>query len=392
MKRRLSHILSVAFVVILCFAFTVPAYAFGLPDATVGTPYSAKVTTNGTEDFTSTSVSGTLPPGMTVTQSGYDLYLSGTPTAVGNYSFNVYWETENGAGAPAWTITVISAPATPTPTTTTTPTTSPEVVVPPTSSPVTATAPKLTKSPSGENISSGSSTSFIARADNAATYTWYVVGADGSTMTVSEANSKYTGVKITGDGTEKLVIANAPLSISGASFYCVFSNSAGSTNSASAKLTVTPAAQATVKPSVTASPSPTPSPSASPKATATPKPAASTSPNEEPASDPDDNHQHNFSNSWSGDNDTHWHECNCGERRDEDTHAVSTWTKMDKHTEMGICTVCGRGVLRQAQKSGAFGKIILGVVIVGALGAGGYFTYTGLSRMKSKSSGRRGRH
>jgi hypothetical protein len=59
-----------------------------LPDATVGTPYSEQLTTaGGTDPVTFTAPTpAALPPGLTLASDGT---ITGTPTAGGNFSFNV---------------------------------------------------------------------------------------------------------------------------------------------------------------------------------------------------------------------------------------------------------------------------------------------------------------
>jgi len=58
-----------------------------LSDATVGTPYAATFdVANGVAPYTYAAVSGTLPPGLTLTRDGV---LSGTPSVAGGYSFYV---------------------------------------------------------------------------------------------------------------------------------------------------------------------------------------------------------------------------------------------------------------------------------------------------------------
>lgn len=52
---------------------------------TVGTPYSSSISVTGTAPFTSELLSGTLPPGLTLSGAT----LSGTPTTEGTYHFNI---------------------------------------------------------------------------------------------------------------------------------------------------------------------------------------------------------------------------------------------------------------------------------------------------------------
>src|SRR5215471_15863947 len=58
-----------------------------LPDGTVGTPYSATLTaTGGTAPYTWTLLSGSLPPGLSLSGAGV---ISGTPTTAGTYTFTL---------------------------------------------------------------------------------------------------------------------------------------------------------------------------------------------------------------------------------------------------------------------------------------------------------------
>ncbi len=91
-----------------------------LPDATLGEAYSQTLTASGgTDPYTFTVVTGTLPPGLTLAPGGV---LSGTPTATGFYEFTVAAEESNSncrgthdyslSVAPAPTTTSLSASAT----------------------------------------------------------------------------------------------------------------------------------------------------------------------------------------------------------------------------------------------------------------------------------------
>jgi len=63
-----------------------------LPDATNGQPYSAQLTAiGGVAPYTWSILSGSLPPGLTLSQSGL---ISGTPTASGEY-FAVFQVTDS---------------------------------------------------------------------------------------------------------------------------------------------------------------------------------------------------------------------------------------------------------------------------------------------------------
>ncbi len=61
-----------------------------LPNGAVNSPYSQTITaSHGVQNYTWTLPVTGLPPGLTGSQVGQDLLISGTPTAAGNYQFTV---------------------------------------------------------------------------------------------------------------------------------------------------------------------------------------------------------------------------------------------------------------------------------------------------------------
>jgi hypothetical protein len=90
-----------------------------LPDATLGQAYSQSVTaTNGTPPYSWSVVSGSLPPGLTLSTTGTpSTTISGTPTTLGTYAFTVQ-VTDSGSGpgtdTQALSITVADTPPPPT--------------------------------------------------------------------------------------------------------------------------------------------------------------------------------------------------------------------------------------------------------------------------------------
>ena len=53
---------------------------------------------------------------------------------------------------------------------------------------------------------------------------------------------------------------------------------------------------------------------------------------------------HEFSEEWSNDDGTHWHECSCGEKSDLGNHVFDEWKKVEGSTaleEQRSCTICG---------------------------------------------------
>lgn len=60
-----------------------------------------------------------------------------------------------------------------------------------------------------------------------------------------------------------------------------------------------------------------------------------------------ENHEHSFSSNWYSNNEYHWHECSCGEKKDKAAHDWDSGvvTKEATETEDGekvyTCSVCG---------------------------------------------------
>lgn len=262
-----------------------------------------------------------------------------------------------------------------------TPTPTPEQIIiittTPTPAPQAVQVPVITKHPTGENVKAGTGTSFIARANGTSSYTWRVRGNDGTDMSVAEAANKYTGVKLSGDGTEKLVVTDIPTSITGSSFYCIFSNSAGSVVSNAATLTVvgtspTPTPAPATPVLVTPTPVPaTPAPAATP--VQTPVPQATAAPEPTPAA-------------WQFDNDAHWHDTQNGAKTDEGGHIVDSWLKLSKKTEAGTCRVCGASVTREVQDGESIGRTVIIAAAAAAVVGGAVFGIT-----KAVSGGKRSR-
>jgi YVTN family beta-propeller protein len=77
-----------------------------LPEGTVGAAYTETITASGgTAPYTYSVVSGSLPPGLTLSSSGI---LSGTPTAQGTYNFTVAATDANGCpGSRDYALTIV---------------------------------------------------------------------------------------------------------------------------------------------------------------------------------------------------------------------------------------------------------------------------------------------
>lgn len=98
---------------------------------------------------------------------------------------------------------------------------------------------RITKHPYDENnVVVGSSTSFIAHADNATSVTWYAT-KDNITVLASELSSTYCpGLTLYDYDKEKLIIHNAPFSVSGWRFFACFDGENGPVYSNKAIITV----------------------------------------------------------------------------------------------------------------------------------------------------------
>lgn len=192
-------------------------------------------------------------------------------------------------------------------------------------------APSIYKHPTTENVKEGELASFVAMATYTDTYEWTATSPDGkTTCKCDDLPDLFPGVSIGGDGKEKMNIRNVPAEMDGWTVKCTFSGPGGSA--------VSNAASIKVKVAETPKPTATPKPSATPKPTETP--AATAKP------DAEDEHVHEFAESWSKDADKHWHECACGEKTQEAPHSmewtvVTEATKKAEGTEQGVCSVCG---------------------------------------------------
>ena len=174
-------------------------------------------------------------------------------------------------------------------------------------------------------------------------------------MEADRAEERFPGLKVAGDGTEKLILSAIPKSLDGWSVYCVFKGAAGSVSTSKARLHVSDSAKP--KPTripaaaVTQSPVVTPVPTAEPMQTAAP-------------------HVHSFSAQWKSDDTRHWQECECGEKVNLADHVVSEWTTVTEATkeqdgiDEGTCAVCGRTV----QRSTAYRPpVAIKVIIIAAI-------------------------
>ena len=144
----------------------------------------------------------------------------------------------------------------------------------------------ITKHPYSESISEGSVTSFVAKASAASSARWIIKDANGN-----NASNDHISIKEpyydNGELVAKVVINNAPVSISGWSFSAIFNESL---TTGPATLTVYYAASTATPrpvqtPIPTATPSPTREPPPAPEAEATPIPTFTPGPTPTPIAD-----------------------------------------------------------------------------------------------------------
>lgn len=220
-----------------------------------------------------------------------------------------------------------------------TPEPSPSPTPTPTPTPIPSPTPgelEITKSPENENVKPGGTASFITQAVNYTSCKWYL-SKDGETVEADRAEERFPGLKVAGDGTEKLILSAIPKSLDGWSVYCVFKGAAGSVSTSKARLHVSDSAK--------------PKPTRIPAAAVTQSPVVTLVPTAEPMQTAAP-HVHSFSAQWKSDDTRHWQECECGEKVNLADHVVSEWTTVTEVTkeqdgiDEGTCAVCGRTVRR----------------------------------------------
>lgn len=227
----------------------------------------------------------------------------------------------------------------------------------PTPTPIPSPTPgelEITKSPENENVKPGGIASFITQAVNYTSCKWYL-SKDGETLEAAKAEERFPGLKVSGDGTEKLILSAIPKSLDGWSVYCVFKGAAGSVSTSKARLHVSDSAK--------------PKPTRIPAAAVTHSPIVTLVPTAEPMQTAAP-HVHSFSAQWKSDDTRHWQECECGEKVNLADHVVSEWTTVTEATkeqegiDEGVCAVCGRTV----QRSTAYRPpVAIKVIIIAAI-------------------------
>lgn len=147
-------------------------------------------------------INGTLPAGMTASYDSYGVYLAGTPTQVGVFSFNLRaYDSANKCWATQPVQLTIRGEVKPT----------------------------VTKSPTSETVIEGARALFVAHADNYSRINWTISSPNGSTQyNASDAPRYISGLRVSGSAGEVLTLDNIPLSMNGWQVQARFDSSAGS--------------------------------------------------------------------------------------------------------------------------------------------------------------------
>lgn len=116
----------------------------------------------------------------------------------------------------------------------------------PTSSIYVVNTVSITKNPTAETVSAGGDATFIARAVGNTSIVWILVSPDAKTVyNISDAPGKFSGLTVSGQGTETLKLTSIPQSMDGWGVQCYFTDSTGERfYTTRAKLTVKAAASA----------------------------------------------------------------------------------------------------------------------------------------------------
>lgn len=165
----------------------------------------------------------------------------GTSTFVYESSLDNYNDAQDAQVIPAETPAPTDGPL---PIVTPAPTEAPAPTATPAPSP-TATpgqAPVVTKDPTDETVEEGGTRMFIAKYQNAIWAVWHFVSPDGQTdLTYEAAAKEFPTLVIVNGMYSDLKLQNIPLELNGWKVYCRYTNDFGSTDTKSARITVTPA-------------------------------------------------------------------------------------------------------------------------------------------------------
>ncbi len=131
------------------------------------------------------------------------------------------------SGSPAPTVPEATLPAT-------------EAVTQPPTQPPTAPAqpPVITKDPTGEKLSPGGKTWFVAHAEGATILTWEFLSPEGTVCSVTDTMTLHPGLLLDISKEDTVALQNVPLSLNGWSARARFDGPGGSVTSQAARITV----------------------------------------------------------------------------------------------------------------------------------------------------------
>lgn len=242
MKRKLTKGLS-SMALVLCLMVGLlcgAAFADANISCSVGQSINNVQVYSTGDTIQSCTYLGDLPAGVGLTYTANGIFVSGTPTAAGNYSIQLSIQTNTGSVTSNVNFSVGGA------------------VQPPVQPPVQTQAPNfsqkpvITKSPTGETVEKGGSALFVARADNYQSFVWRLVSHDTTnTIPAKDAAWYFKGLQVSGADTDTLSLSNIPASMNGWAVECKFTNPAGSSYTSGAIITVKGVSGTTNDPSKT---------------------------------------------------------------------------------------------------------------------------------------------
>lgn len=98
--------------------------------------------------------------------------------------------------------------------------------------------PVITKDPTGEKLSPGGKTWFVAHADGATILTWEFLSPDEKVYSITETMDQHPGLELDASQEDTVSLRNVPLSLNGWSARARFDGPGGSTTTQSALITV----------------------------------------------------------------------------------------------------------------------------------------------------------
>jgi len=252
MKFSSRRLLSFLLILTLFAAFlSAGVFAVDLPEISCDLGAALNYTIPLSEGATATGferVSGDFPAGVEASLDGGSVKLTGTPTASGNYSFELRVTTTDGAENYSFTIRVTEPAVTPAPAPAATPVPTPE----PTPQPV---SPTITKDPTGETLLEGGTCYFIARADDAIDIIWRLEGPNGESIDAEalRGDTRFKGAYAEGYDEETLALINVSYELNGWKAVCKFVGE-GNTSAFSKGALITVEKSGLMRPSITKDP------------------------------------------------------------------------------------------------------------------------------------------